>query len=94
MRDASGNLVIVEAKGGAGWLARTQRGEQMSQRWIDDKVRRVRQSGQTELAHAMEAQMQSGRLKAMVVSTKHDGPNAFVPQVEMKDWNEIGATTW
>jgi len=42
----------------------------------------------------MEAQMQSGRLKAMVVSTKHDGPNAFVPQVEMKDWNEIGATTW
>jgi hypothetical protein len=36
----------------------------------------------------------SGKLKGMVVTTKVDGADAFVPDAELKDWAQIGATTW
>jgi RHS repeat-associated protein len=95
VEDQAGNLIVVEAKGGTSQLINTiQSGGQMSRTWITDKVALVRASGQTELANRLEAAIQNGALKGMVVTTPTVGAKAFFPDVEIKGWDEIGQLTW
>jgi len=92
--DRAGNYVIIEAKGGIGRLERLARGEQqMSQRWIEDKIEELAESNR-DLADKLRIAVRHRRLKGMVVKTKITGPNAFSPQYTIKDWNSIGGMSW
>ena len=85
-----GNVfIIVEAKGGTGRLARGQ----MSRRWIDRSINRVRFSN-PELARKLRAARNSDRLRGMVVRTRVTGRRAFEPEFELKRWRDIGVNEW
>lgn len=95
VEDAAGNLIIVEAKGWASGLKRVAGGgQQMSQGWIRQKVEELADSGQGALARRLLDQAKSGQLKAMVVKTRTKGPKAFEPDIQLKDWNDIGKINW
>lgn len=97
VEDAAGNLIIVEAKGGTSTLGRVASGnQQMSQGWILEKIQKLRNGDATAQAWAkkIDDARQSGKLKGMTVTTKVDGVDAFVPAADIKDWAQIGATSW
>jgi len=82
--------IIMEAKGGVAQLASGQ----MSKNWIKSRIDRLKNKGMNDLAAILENQWQNGSLKAAVVRTKTTGPNAFKPDIELKDWNSIGLDSW
>jgi len=90
VEDAAGNLIIVEAKGGAGTLYKNQ----MSQQWILNNITKLKEAGQGGLADRLTSAMADGKLKGMVVSTTVKGADAFNPVAELKVWANIGAQKW
>jgi hypothetical protein len=95
VEDASGHLVIVEAKGGGAQLERLVGGEQqMSQKWIQDKVNELRAKGEADLADRVQREIDARTLKAMLVKTKVVGKNAFNPKAAIKNWDDIGFMNW
>ena len=72
VKDRAGNLVIVEAKGGAGRLRQGYEvgDEQMSQNWIKAKIAELKNAGQDKLADELDKAWKSRTLKAMVVKTR------------------------
>ena len=108
-RDAiTGKLVIMEAKGGSAVLGRTVDGaEQMSKTWIEKKIKRLEDLGRKvgvdsgtgtdfeAIAEELRASIQPPpTLRAIVASTKVDGPGAFAPSFIEKTWANIGTLDW
>ena len=91
VEDGAGNLIIVEAKGGASGLKRVASGnQQMSQGWIHEKIQELRTHGQEALANRLRNAADNNTLKAMVVKTREAGPKAFEPAIQLKSWDSIG----
>ncbi len=94
VKDAEGNFIVVEAKGGASQLAKTKYGQQMSQKWIRRKIEQLKKKGQNELADELDQAIVDGKLKGMVVTTKPGASGVISPVAELKDWSQIGLATW
>jgi RHS repeat-associated protein len=92
VEDSVENLIIVEAKGSAGVLTKNQ----MSKSWIFDKIEELRRGDSTAQAWAkkIEDAKRAGKLKGMVVTTRAEGVDAFVPDAELKNWDQIGDLIW
>lgn len=92
-RDASGGLVIVEAKGGASRLGTTiNSGGQLSQRWIERHISRLNQLGYRDLADELKAGSLNSSLSALLVSTPVNRAAETVgdPSFVLKSFREIG----
>ena len=94
VEDASGNLIIVEAKGGSSALRQTLRGQQASQQWIADKIRILESGDAQERLLAARLRSQGDNLKVMVATTKADAAGTVTQDVVIKNWNEIGEFTF
>ena len=84
-------LVIVEAKGGLGRLAKTQHGSQMSKRWIRQKADELRDLGYTKWADEILEAARTENIQGLVVTTGvENGTRALDPVFELRDWVDIG----
>ena len=87
--EKGGKLVIVEAKGGTSAL----KPPQMSQKWINDKIEELQNvdlDWHKRLKHARD----NGNLQGIVVRTKTDGNMVLDPEFELKDWSQIGSSSF
>lgn len=68
----------------------------MSKNWIFEKITELRGGDVTAQmwAKKIDEARRSGKLKAMVVKTPHEGADAFIPDAEIKDWGQIGERIW
>jgi hypothetical protein len=94
-KNKEGIYVIVEAKGGAGTLAKTVDGaQQMSQKWIKKRIDDLVKSN-PELGVELLQQFNSQSLETMVVYTKLDQlGNVLDPVYELKSIAKVGQNTW
>jgi RHS repeat-associated protein len=93
--DAAGNLVILEAKGGAADLSKGQ----MSQEWIEKRIEKLINSAdplEVSWGHKLDAAKRSRTLKGGVVWTSidHTAEKVGNPQFLIKDWDNIGGTAF
>ncbi len=93
MKDGD-RLIIVEAKGGAGQLGTTKAGEQLSQRWIRDKIDKLRQGGFEQWADQLEEARAGGKLDVMLSRTPINGDDAFKPEFVVRDYVSLGPSTF
>ncbi len=86
-------FLIIEYKGGTGSLIKTTIGEQMSQRWIIDRLRMAANDNPQLIAQVRKA-LTNGKVKGMVVTTPVLGKNAFIPNFDIQDFSQIKLTRW
>lgn len=72
--DGTGRLWIVEYKGGAAELAPGQ----MSTRWVRRQIERIRDAGHDVTAAQLQAALDAGSLRGIVVSTPHGQPASVI----------------
>jgi RHS repeat-associated protein len=95
------DLVVVEAKGlltssGGMRLGPSRAGGEMSQEWMRAQVAKIRRRGSEKHAKLLEEKINSGKVKGLVVETRVDEATGKLadPVFELKNWADIGPTTW
>ncbi len=95
--DAAGRLVIVEAKGGAGNLARLAAGhQQLSKQWIEQQIKTLRDKKSFQWAKKLEKARTSGKLDVLLVKTPIDKATGVVadPSFTRKTIGQIGQSNF